>query len=246
MSFTYQINDAKISLRQEKISAFNELMILFRRLLRVGFRFLFFSLAFAITWIVFNLYMDGTVWADTIALGAIFATLGSAIVSVFTLFRNEQYSQFTDSTKILHEQLIGTTNWERWSFVKRVTKQKISPKQYEFQTLENPTIVFSGSLWSVTIPLPASKTDFYELPIYRSLIRLKRNRAIYRHILDSHQSPEAIKEILLWDCLTSIYKNIVLYRFGKSLTWLGGCFVFNSIFFSFFYSFLLNVLSCYL
>jgi hypothetical protein len=239
---TYQINDAKISLKHGKTKLFNKTFIILRQIRQFIFRLVIFLFSFFVTWFVFNVYIDEAIFADSIALGAIFATLGSALVSVFTLFCGEQYVQFRDNAKIFHEQLIGSKNWERWPFVKRFRVDKVGKKQFETQLLENPTIVFSGFEWSVTIPLPASKVDFYELSIYRCFFRLKLNRAIYRRILSMHPDPNALKEILLWDCLEALYRNIVLYRVGKSLAWFGGCFVFNSIFFSFFYNTLSDIL----
>ena len=242
MALTYQVNEAKVSLKRKKSTLRERVGAVSKRLLKIMHRSLSFAFAFCTTWVIFYAYTCEATLADTIALGAIFATFGSAVVSIFTLFCNEQYNQFGDNSKILQEQLIGITNWERWPFVKRLRKHKISRGMYEFQVLENPSIVFFGSLWNITIPLPASKPDFYELPTYRCLIRLIRNRSIYRHVLESHQSPDAVKEILLWDCLTGIYKNIASYRFGRFFIWLGGCFVFSSIFFSLFYNFLKNIL----
>jgi hypothetical protein len=246
MAYTYKMNDAKILLKSGKIEYRNDFFVVINSFSRLLCRLLFFSFAFIATWKIFDLYIEETIIANTITLGAIFATLGSVIVSVFTLYCSEQYNQFSDNSKILYEKLIGSTNWERWPFVKRISRYKIDKKQYESHILENPSIVFFGSVWSITIPLPASKADFYELPIYRLLFQLKRNRIIYRRILSLHQPPDALKELLLWDCLIGLYKNITLYRFGKAFLWFGGCFVFNSILFSLFYNSLMNILQHYL
>jgi len=239
MAFTYKVNEAKISLKSGKIRDYCGYL---RVMLRFLCYSLFFSFAFIVTWKIFDMHIDEAILANTITVGAIFATFGSSVVSIFTLHCREQYGQFNDNSKIFYENLIGSTSWKRWPFVKRIRRSKIGKKQFESQILENPSIVFFGSTWEITIPLPASKTDFYELPIYYSLFRLKRDRASYRRILSLHKNSDAVKEILLWDCLIGMYKNIALYRFGKILIWIGGSFVFNSIIFSMFYNFFLNIL----
>jgi len=245
MIYTYKLNDANVKLKRGKFNIFGELRTFAHILRRMFLKIVVLLFTFILTWMVFDLNIQDGGLTDNIALGAIFATLGSAIVSVFTLFCGEQYSQFDDNSKIFQEQLIGVANWRRWPFVKRKRKYRISRTQYEIQTLENPSITFFDSTWRITIPLPASKADFYELSILIYFIKLKCNRKKYRSILDEQRSPDAIKEILLWDCLTSIYSNIVLYRSGKFFSLLGGSFVFSSIFFSFFYGLLPNILNRY-
>jgi len=201
------------------------------------YRFLIILLTFFATMEVYELCIVDLTLENTITLGAVFATIGSAIVSVVSLFCGEQFNQFNANIKILQNQLIQKDDWERWPFVKRISRSKTPTGEYEYQILKNPHIIFKGPSWEKKIFLPSSKTDFKELPVYRTFYALKRNRALYRKLLTMYSDPNVVKEILLWDCLTDAYKNITLYKAGGILIWFGWGLVANSFIFSFFYSY---------
>lgn len=198
--------------------------------IRIVCWFIVFIFTFIFSLMVFNHCIEVPMWNHTIPLGAVIATLGSAIVSIFTLFCNEQYAQFNENGKILQDKLIRE-KWDRWPFLKRRDRQKISKGVYEVKILKNPHIIFynNENTWKITILLPTSKADFSELPIYSRFFKLMYNR---QKLLLNNQNIEAA---LVWSCLTSIYKHIMLYRTSQILVWIGVCFIFNSIIFSFFY-----------
>lgn len=213
-------------------------------------RFIFILLiTFLITSYIYFNYVTEVTISDSISLGALLATLGSSIVSICSLFSGQQMDQFKDNTHILYKNLfLDQTAWERWPFVRRIRRYKTNIG-YEYQILYNPCIKFDVPNYSVFIDIPSSKSDFYEYSIIKTYLRLKKNRYKYFQGLNEHANPETRKEILIWDCLTAIYKNIINYKAYEISSMVGWGLVLNGLIYSFFYhtfAVKLSLLWCYL
>lgn len=233
MEKTYSLESGKIRqihcARQYKL----EFKYFFHTLKNIVIFFVFFILVCFSTWIVYRKCIIQVDLEHTISLGAVFATLGSSLVAVLSLTSNEQYSQFIDNIRILETNLLNKEKWERWPFVKRMQKSKISKGEYCYYILDNPCIIFKVAQLEIKIPLPAGKNDFKELPVYQTIFRLVLNRKKYNYILFIRNE---MKDKLIWECLIKIYVNVLLYRWSQVIIWIGSCFIFSSVFFSFFYS----------
>ena len=55
-------------------------------------------------------------------------------------------------------------------------------------------------------------------------------------VLSGLDTVERLSEYPAWDCVTAIYRNILLYKICYYCVWVGVCFVLQSILFTFFYS----------
>lgn len=229
---TYQLKDGQIKLLHCKRQYILEL----KKILNGIRLFLALSVVFVlvcfVTWMIYKKCIIELKLEQTISLGAVFATLGSALVAVLSLVCNEQYEQFMDNVRILETSLFKKEKWERWPFVKRIQKIKISSGEYYYYILYNPSIIFISEQWKLEVSLPSGKNDFRELPIYRTLFRLITNKKKYNLMLLNQNE---MQDKLIWECLTRIYVNILIYQFSKMIVWIGSCFIFSSIFFSFFY-----------
>jgi hypothetical protein len=235
MAYTYSIKNGELILQKGKPQRFNDLKRFACKTARIAYYLMVFSLTYIVVWAVYKSCINEPLLERTITLGAIFATLGASIVSIISLFCKEQYSQFNDNVRILQSRLIESEIWERWPFVKRVVRRKIVKGSYEYKLLNNPCIVFTISSWRLTAPLPASKSDFFDLPICRTLFLLIYNSSRYYNLFSKHVHDDAQHEILVWDCLVAVYKNIMLYKLGYTIILFGINLVFISIAFSFFY-----------
>lgn len=229
---TYQLKNGKIKLLHGKFQYITELKNLLRKIKLLLTLVLIFILVCFATWVVYQRCIIEPDLEHTISLGAVFATLGSSLVAVLSLVCSEQYDQFTDNVRILETNLLKKETWERWPFVKRIQKTKIARGEYNYYVLYNPSIVFTDDQWNFGVLLPSGKNDFRELPIYRTLFRLIINKKKYTLVLLNRNK---IQDKLIWECLTKIYLNILLYRWSQIVVCVGTCFVFSSIFFSFFY-----------
>lgn len=170
----------------------------------------------------------------SISLGAIFATLGSAIVAIYSLYCNEQLRKFHETLTTLQSSLLETASWTRWQFLKRYHVVKHLHKYYCY-CLINPSITFQNDKESLKLFLPYAKEDFYELPIFLSYCRILRFRKKYLHNVCNFQQISFQSELILLDCLTCLYRNIINYKKGRFFLVIGCFFIFNSILFSMFY-----------
>ena len=102
---TYQLKDGQIKLLHCKRQYILEL----KKILNGIRLFLALSVVFVlvcfVTWMIYKKCIIELKLEQTISLGAVFATLGSALVAVLSLVCNEQYEQFMDNVRILETSL---------------------------------------------------------------------------------------------------------------------------------------------
>lgn len=232
MEKTYQLEQGEIRLIHSSRRYKLEFRNLLRKIVLISLYLTLFAGTCIVTSIVYKKSIVQMSLEHTISLGAVFATLGSSLVAVSSLACGEQYSQFTDNTRILEKKLFNKEKWERWPFVQRVQKNKIAPGEYLYYELYNPCVIFKVGCRELRILLPSGKHDFRELPVYRVVFKLAWYKKKYAAML---MSQDRVKDILVWNCLTQIYHNILKYRWNQIIIWIGSYFIFSSIFFSFFY-----------
>lgn len=78
---------------------------------------------FFITLWIFRGCIKNNTLNEMISLGAVFATFGSAAISIFSLKCNEQINHFQNNLSILQSSLIKTEKWNRWRFLKKIEKR---------------------------------------------------------------------------------------------------------------------------
>ena len=183
--------------------------------------------------------LDGSITfslSDSITTGALFATFGSAVIGVFTLFATQNLELFYENLAILNQDLasqeLAHINWKRWPFIPRMGKLSFSGKS-RYSGVNNASICFSTLRSEEIFPLPTTQAEFQELPILQCFLRMKLRRKSYLNYLDE---AGVIDEYPVWDCICAIYKSILLYRFSYFCIYIAACFVLHSIVFSFFYS----------
>lgn len=198
-----------------------------------------------ITWQIYQscvepvIQEDGTFYfsmINRITTGSLFATFGSAIIAVFTLYTARYLSNFQECLLVLMQKLAEDDTdgvlWRRWAFIPRVSRTRCADKSQYFG-IESAQIEFLIGTTSRTLPLPTTEADFKDLPILSSFLCMKLLRKQYLSGLDT---VERLSEYPAWDCVTAIYRNILLYKICYYCVWVGVCFVLQSILFTFFYS----------
>jgi len=229
---TYRLNKGEIKLiHSTRLYGIEFKNLLHKMFMAVLYTALFIGTCF-VTWIIYKKCIVHMDLENTISLGAVFATLGSSLVAVSSLVCNEQYSQFMDNARILEEKLFNQGKWQRWPFVKRLQKNKVARGEYFYYILHNPSVIFMGSHWELKISLPSGKYDFRELPVYLTILKLIWYKKKFVAMVFDQQKMD---DLLVWQCLMRLYYNILLYRWNQIVIWTGSCFIFSSIFFSFFY-----------
>lgn len=236
MTHTYKILKATISYKKGKKFNLKYGIFILRNILRKIDICVVFLLCVFFTYTIYKLYISEISLENTITIGALLSTLGSSIISATSNTCGNQLRCFEDNLKAIQQrQEMFDAKWEHRPFYKRISRHKYSKDEYEYCFLENPKIAFSAHTWNKVIPIPSSKEDFYELPILRNFFVLKKCRKHYRIAISLHAQKETLEEILVWDNLTDIYKNILSYKLAYSFSLLGWSILINSIMFSFLY-----------
>lgn len=244
MAVSYRIQNGELVLLAESDVKKHQLRNFFYRSMQFGWIVLSLLGTSVTTYMVYSHCVfpvagtDGTMiysLSDSITTGALFATFGSAIISVFSLTATSCLNLFYENLTILEEDLLSLPlereQWKRWSFLPRLGKISIGHK-IRYPGVNNASVCFTIAQRSICFLLPTTQADFWELPAFRNFFRMKRHRNDYLNYLNSEN---AIEEYPAWDCLCAIYKNILAYRFSFCCIWIGACFVLESILFSFFY-----------
>ena len=241
MASTYHINTGAV---YEETKGPSSQTVIFR-LRRILVRPLYFLICIVffggITWYVFTYCVeieiqDGKLFfplEDRISTGALFATFGSAVISVCTLLANQRLTRAYEDRDILMTELcadeLENIPWRRWQFVPRASVQHIS-RSRRYIGLRNASISFHTKTCKKTFSIPTTEMDFKELPLLRSWIHLKYFRGQYlRDLIDLGENDFA--EYMTWDCITDIYESALLYRFCSRCVEAGCLFVFLSILF---------------
>jgi len=196
-----------------------------------------------ITLIIYEKCIPTISLTECIPLGSIFATFGSALISVFSIYNDKQYSLFHENLEILRGQIPDLHSWQRWPFLKRYSKDGLSILHSNYYILSNPQITFELNNKSITVPIPSCTADFKDLPITYNKRKMVCFRKQYSNLIyDMYNMKQ--EDLIIFDCVLAIYKNIIQYKIGTVIIWTGAEFIFSSILFSFFYRQITEFLHC--
>lgn len=171
---------------------------------------------------------------DCISLGSIFATFGSAIIAFLSLTSAHQLSGFQENVLILNETFSrqGIPNWKRWGFLPRYSRERMADNSYQYYILKNAELEFKIENRTIHIPIPSAEQDFKDLPVLYNWLKMYKNRKYYLLYI---QKQLCIGDFITWDCLMSLYKNIIVYKMSQFGIWIGASYIIDSIIFAFFY-----------
>ena len=235
MEYNYTVTEGELLVNNaRKVRLIVRLTYLFR-ILKLLLLLLTFGITIYTTYLIFRECITDATLAACIPLGSIFATFGSAVISVISLYCNKQISLFQENLLALHDQVPGLSSWKRWPFMKRYSRETIGLFRHNYHMLKNPQINFRSEKLSLTIPLPTCTADFYDIPIVFNIIKMTCFHKAYMKTVVRHQDLQEQKDIFTFYCTLMIYRNIFRYKAGTFLMLIGSEFVLASIIFSFFY-----------
>lgn len=211
-----------------------------------GHKFVLYGLALVFSYIVTKYVFSTCIMTDNlqsttnaplsecISLGSIFATFGSAVIAVLSLTSSSQLSSFDQNLAILQNQFSTdkTSKWMRWEFLPRQSRKRIHKRQYKYYRLHNTELYFEMEHHKICLPIPTCRKDFIDLSIFSAWWKMCRYKNRYRIYIYKR---DCVADFLIWDCLYSMYKNIILYRISEFFIWIGATFIINSIVFAFSY-----------
>lgn len=170
-----------------------------------------------------------------ISLGSIFATFGSAIISFLSLMSAHQLSGFQEKVSVLNREFskFEIPNWKRWDFLPRFSRERLNNGKYQYFILKNAELEFFIEDQSIILFIPSVEQDFKDLPVLCSWLKLHKNR---KRCLSYLQKQSHIADFFIWDCLTALYENIIVYNLSQLGIWIGTSYIINSIIYAFFYT----------
>lgn len=198
--------------------------------------FICFLSSIIITFFVFkSCIMPEDNLSETISLGSIFATFGSAIISIFSITISNTYDHFCCNINILFKELCPENEWHRWVFIKRESHSTLYNNELTYQILKNPEVTFNVGSHLMPIFLPTIREDFYDLPNWSSLKNMLLESKNYESYVLNNISDSATP-LMVWNCILDNFKSIAIYKIAKLMIIIGGSFIFSSIVFAFFYT----------
>lgn len=164
---------------------------------------------------------------DLIALlsaGAIFATFGSAIATLGSLWERDLLERVRLNVDILYKDLLHQTNpWRRWPFLPRSGDRKLLDDLALRGTLQNPRIPLGVGTHVIEIDLPTVLEDFFDLPLVRNVYRLHRFRSAAGTVfangrgvaINPKTNMKRQDEFMAYECLHDIWRSILIFRIAR-------------------------------
>ncbi|WP_040328090.1 hypothetical protein [Clostridium ihumii] len=178
--------------------------------------------------------------SNTISLGAIFATFGSAIISSVILFQSDKSNRILSNVDILYSDILQEEKWTRWPFIKRYDAHTLLDGKITSNILENPYITFNVGSHNINISIPTTQEDFYDLPSFHIFKQMKKYNNYFKtniithtdSISDTHFS-DVGDYYWAWNCLYDIWKNVIFFKISKLIVALGFSIIISSFIYSF-------------
>ncbi|MCI9465292.1 MAG: hypothetical protein HFI48_15710 [Lachnospiraceae bacterium] len=235
MECTYTIQDGELLQNNSKENIMAVYTMFLLRFLRFLALVLTFGMTMYLTYVIFRECITEATLGNCIPLGSIFATFGSAVISVLSLYCNKQKDSFLENLSALHEQIPELSAWKRWPFFKRYDMEKTGLWKFDYYILKNPRITFQSADHLLAIALPTCTADFYDLPILAGIIKMTGFGRHLSGMVFCMKSVEQKSILSVFHCTMMIYRNIIRYKAGAFFMLIGSEFVIASIIFSFFY-----------
>lgn len=203
----YYIENSKIIISdcQNKKNKHKRLMIIICNLILACAIFIFTIFIYE------NLQLNNDKY-NIISLGAVFATLGSTMVSIASLICSRYYDEFSLSLKTLKNEFVTEKIDNRWNFINNSDTIIKNEKRGLYYYLDPPKIKFEIGIITLKITIPTHKKDFNELELLKSLVKmsfLKKNFVRF-----AYNNSDRISEsgIYTWECLYSTLCYALCYK----------------------------------
>lgn len=154
---------------------------------------------------------------NAISLGAVFATLSSAGISISSLICSNAYEEFGISLDSLRNELTGQNITIKWIFLKRNTTIHLDNKDSITYAIYNPQIKFEIGVYKLTIDIPTQKRDFRELKCLWNTIKMKLLKKNYIIYLSKLSDTIMESGLLVWECVYHILYCALIYKVHRNL-----------------------------
>ena len=173
---------------------------------------------------------------DVVALlsaGAILATFGSALATLGSIWERDLLERVRLNVDILFKDLLAQPiPWRRWPFLPRAGSRSGLDGSVLSGTLVNPDVQLDVGTHLIDIQLPTVLEDFFDLPLRKNFLTLRKFRAAATTTYQTNREAEppqsgdgARRQVgdqhLLYECLYDIWQSIFVFRLARYATHLG-------------------------
>lgn len=165
-----------------------------------------------------------------LSTGAIFATFGSAISTLGSVWERDLLERVRLNIDILYKDILRQeTPWRRWPFLLRSGKRRLLDDSVHIGTLCNPEVPLDVGTHVIRIALPTVLEDFFDLPLCRNFILLARFRAAAgtafarrkKGAVGEETKMERSDEFMAYECLHDTWCSIFSFRLARYTTHFG-------------------------
>jgi len=192
--------------------------------------FLMYLLSFAISLTILMRPDAKSSLIIILSTGAIFATFGSAISSLFCSFQNELMNRIMTNINVLQTDILKQSKpWRRWPFIPRIFAGRLLNDDTMFQDLSNPELSIDVGTHEIKITIPTVQEDFYDLQLISNYYQLKKYKKAKSTLFSTkygEKQTDTTKlsnedEYMAYNCLLDIWTTIFKYRVSKYVMHLG-------------------------
>lgn len=161
---------------------------------------------------------------EVISLCAVFATLGSSLISITSLTCNYYFGEYQKAKEILFASYSNQTIEDVWNFVSDVKVLLKNAKYTISYNTFSPEVIFEFGISNLSISIPTSKKELKLGQLIRNIVKMKITEELYFRNLEQNCTSLEEGGIFVWECTIYMLKNAFLYKFYLSFTILGGMF----------------------
>lgn len=178
---------------------------------------------------VFDCSLSVINYYEVISLGAVFATIGSSLISITSLSSNYFFEEYKKTQKILLSYNTNIKTANSWNFIqdsKILLKNSTHIIAYKKIPLE---IAFEFGTNNLSIIIPSSKKDLTILKLVLNFIKMKISEKLYFERLAQNSSSLEKGGLFVWECTIYMLKTAILYKSFAFLTVLGSMFFLSGL-----------------
>ena len=165
-----------------------------------------------------------------LSTGAIFATFGSAISTLGSVWERDLLERVMLNVDILYKDILRQEiPWRRWPFLLRSGKRRLLDDSIHLGTLSNPEVPLDVGTHVIRVALPTVLEDFFDLPLRRNFMLLAKFRAASgttfarrkKGAIGVETKMERSDEFMAYECLHDIWRSILSFRIARYTTHFG-------------------------
>lgn len=173
---------------------------------------------------VFSSTLSAENYYEVISLGAVFATIGSSVISISSLACGYFFEEYKKTNEILLSFDNESKNINIWNFIEDNKAILKSAKHTITYQKFSPEIVFEFGISTLPIPIVTNKKELKFGRLIKSYIKMKTTEKLYFERLAQNRTSLERDSLFVWESTAYMLKNALFYKFSLSLTILGSMF----------------------